>query len=517
MKHSIYYICVLLLFSCTKNHEYQPVKLSEETTVRSLQDAYVNKTYRVQDVVQAYLDRIKELDDQGPALHAVIILNPDALEIAAQLDEELADGKSRGPLHGIPVLLKDNISTKDNMPTTAGSNALRGDLTGKDSEVARQLREAGAVILGKTNLSEWANFRGEKSSSGWSAIGGQTKNPYRLDRNPCGSSSGSGVAVSANFAPIAIGTETNGSIVCPAHANGIVGIKPTVGLVSRTGIIPISYSQDTAGPMAKTVEDAAMLLGILTAVDDNDGKTTEDRTVNEDYTTFLDQDGLQGKRIGVWTRFNEIDGGVDRLFQAAQEKMKNLGAELIEIEEVIPSSAVQASFQVMLMEYEDGLNDYFTNFSRSEIKNLQHVIDYNLQDSVEMSFYKQEYLEQALEAENMDSEDYAAVVSQIENQAHKNGLDKLLKEQNLDAIIAPTGTPAWPTNWETGDTYSFGSSSPAAVTGYPNITVPMGFSENLPVGISIFGGKWQEGKLISIAYAYEQATKHRKEPTFLEN
>ncbi len=512
--HLLYTLFIICLFACQPT--YEEMVLSEKTTVASLQEAYASKTYRVEDVVQAYLDRIAELDDKGPELNAVIVTNPEAIKIAKELDKEFRQGKSRGPLHGIPILLKDNISTKDSMATTAGSNALKGDLTFKDSSIAEQLRDAGAVILGKTNLSEWANFRGQNSSSGWSAIGGQTKNPYILERNPCGSSSGSGVAVSAGLAPIAIGTETNGSIVCPSHANGIVGIKPTVGLVSRTGIIPISFSQDTAGPMAKTVEDAVILLSQITGIDERDTKTTQDKSFEEDYTSFLNPQGLEGKRIGVWTAFAGINEEVDALFNQAVEDMKAQGAIIDTIDAIVPSEAFNTSFAVMLMEYEDGLNDYFENFSNSKIDRLQDVIAYNELDSVEMSFYKQEYLQMALEEKDTDSEEYAEALQKIEEEVRQKGMDAMFAERNLDAIIAPTGTPAWKTNWETGDQFSFGSSSPAAVSGYPNICVPMGFVGELPVGISIFGNEWQEAKLIEIAYAYEQATKHRQEPKFLE-
>lgn len=514
-KYFHFIVLSLFIFSC-QEHEYQEVVITEETTVAFLQEAYANKDYRVEDVVQAYLNRIAEIDDAGPTINAVIVTNPDAIEIAKDLDKELKNGSSRGPLHGIPVLLKDNISSKDAMPTTAGSNALKGDITGKDSSIAEQLREAGAVILGKANLSEWANFRGENSSSGWSGIGGQTKNPYILDRNPCGSSAGSGAAVSAGLAPIAIGTETNGSIVCPSHANGVVGIKPTVGLVSRTGIIPISFSQDTAGPMAKTVEDAVLVLSQITAVDEMDSKTTDDRNVQDDYSKYLKEDGIKGKHIGVWTQFADLNQEVDALFQNAVQVMKEQGAIIDTLETVLPPQATGPSFTIMLMEYEDGLNDYFENFSNSSIKTIEDVINYNKTDSEEMAFYGQEYLEMALEEENTDSEAYMKALAQIDKDVRKEGLDQLLKEKKLDAIIVPTGTPAWKTTWDTGDKFSFGSSGPAAVSGYPNLSVPMGFIEELPVGLSIFGDKWDEGTLIEIAYAFEQATLHRQEPKFIK-
>ncbi|MBX2845073.1 MAG: amidase [Saprospiraceae bacterium] len=505
----------LLLTQC-KTHTYQEVQITEATTVASLQQAYADNTYRIQDVVQAYLDRIAQLDDAGPTLNAVIITNPDALAIAKELDAELKAGKVRGPLHGIPILLKDNIATKDNMPTTAGSNALKNSFTNQDSFIAAELRKAGAVILGKTNLSEWANFRGQQSVSGWSAVGGQTKNPYILANNPCGSSSGSGAAVSANLAPIAIGTETNGSIVCPSHANGIVGIKPTVGLVSRTGIIPISYSQDTAGPMAKTLEDAVILLSALTAEDPKDLKTKVNRGVETDYSAFLNKTGLEGKRIGWWQESQGINSEVDSLLLNAIDELKAQGAEIIPIEKIFEPEVYSASFNIMLAEYEVGLNDYFQTFANIDsINSLEDVIAYNLTDSAEMTFYKQEYLEQALEHPNTNSEKYKADQATIQLQARVNGLDRVLKDNNLDAIIAPTGAPAWPTDYENGDNYSLGSSSPAAITGYPNITVPMGFIGDLPVGISFFGDQWQEGKLIEMAYGYEQATLHRKEPKFI--
>jgi len=490
----------------------------EEITIAELQKGYASGDFTIADVVQNYLDRIEDIDQNGPQLNAIIQVNPDALAIAEQLDKELKEGKSRGAMHGIPVIIKDNIDTHDNMFTTAGSRALEGSKPLQDSFVAKQLREAGAVILGKANLSEWANFRGDMSSSGWSGINGQTKNPYILDRNPCGSSSGSGVAASANLTVIAIGTETNGSVVCPANANGIVGIKPTVGLVSRSGIIPISFTQDTAGPMARTVTDAAICLGALVGIDSADSKTlANDANMQKDYTQFLKADGLKGKRIGLYTAPLGRHYKVDTVFNQAVAFIKSQGAEVIEIDKIAEGNIGGLSFQVMLYEYKDGLNNYFKSLGPdAKIKNLEELIAFNKKDSIEMEFYNQQYLEMALEKEGLDSDDYKKTLADMLKGSREDGIDRVMNEHKLDAIIAPTGGPAWKTDHTNGDSFHVGSSSPAARAGYPNITVPMGFIENLPVGISFFGRAWSEPLLLEIAYSYEQGTKHRKAPNFLE-
>ncbi len=488
-----------------------------EMDMEILQKAYSEGTYTVAEVVRLYQDRIELIDKSGLALNSIIMLNPDAMEIANELDRELAEGKSRGPLHGIPVLLKDNIDTHDQMPATAGSRALANSFPLKDSFLAQKLREAGAVILGKANLSEWANFRGELSSSGWSGVGGQTKNPYVLDRNPCGSSSGSGAAVSANLTMFAIGTETNGSIVCPSHANGIVGVKPTVGLVSRSGIIPISYSLDIAGPMARNVKDAATALGALTGIDPDDELTLlSEGNFHTDYTQFLNADGLQGKRIGFFTAARGRNFKVDTLMLQAVEFMKSQGAEIIEIDQVTAPGTGNHAFQVMLFEYKDGLNKYFASLGPdAPVKNLEELIEFNKSDSISMQYYNQVYLEMAQEKGSLDSQEYKDALAAMHKGAREDGIDKVMNEHNLDAIIAPTGSPAWKTDWVNGDSFQLGSSSPAAHAGYPNITLPMGFVDSLPVGISIFGRAWSEPVLLEIAYAYEQGTKHRRAPEFL--
>jgi amidase len=415
-------------------------------------------------------------------------------------------------------LLKDNIDTHDKMMTTAGSKALAGSMPLQDSYVAGKLRENGAIILGKANLSEWANFRGQLSTSGWSGLGGQTKNPYDTTRNPCGSSSGSGVAVSANLTVLAIGTETNGSVVCPSHANGIVGIKPTVGLISRSGIIPISFTQDTPGPMARTLEDAVICLAALTGIDSADMKTLlSEGKYLRDYTSFLDPEGLKAKRIGVVTSRLGIHDRVDSLFRTAVDFMKAQGAEVIEVEEILGEGAYNASLELMLYEYKDGLNRYFESLGPSaKIKNLEDLIEYNRQDDLELRYFNQHYLELAQEKGDLRSPEYLEALETARKGSQEEGIDKVMDEYQLDALIAPTGSPAWKTDLINGDHFILGSSSPAAIAGYPNITVPMGFIDGLPVGISFFGRAWSEPVLIKIAYSYEQGTGHRRAPVFQE-
>tara|TARA_Y100001972_G_C7660631_1_gene333168 strand:+ start:2139 stop:3713 length:1575 start_codon:yes stop_codon:yes gene_type:complete len=490
-----------------------------EIDITALQKGYQDQSYTIQEVVRYYLERIESIDKQGPGLHSVLQVNPEAMEIAKELDLELASGKMRGPLHGVPVLLKDNLDTHDQMETTAGSRALKGSRPLKDSFVAKKLRESGAVILGKTNLSEWANFRGELSSSGWSGLGGQTKNPYILDRNPCGSSSGSGVAVSANLTMLAIGTETDGSIVCPSHANGIVGIKPTVGLISRSGVIPISFTQDTPGPMGRTVRDAVICLGALTGIDSTDVKTLgSTENFYEDYTQFLDPDGLKGKRVGFYQGPMGEHFKVDELMLSAIEVMKTQGAEIIEIEKISTIAPGDAEFQILLYEYKDGLNKYFESLGPdARIKNIEELIAFNKQDSIELKHYNQKYLELAAAKGDLQSPEYLDALKMARKYSQQEGIDRVMNLYDLDAIVAPTGSPAWKTDWVNGDHFQLGSSSLAAVAGYPNITVPMGFVDELPVGISFFGRAWSEPELISIAYAYEQKTMHRKSPRFIES
>jgi len=488
----------------------------EEYTIDQLQQGYSNGDYTITEVVQAYLDRISAIDDSGPMLNAVLQVNPDALTIAAELDRELKEGKSRGPMHGVPVLLKDNIDTHDNMETTAGSRALRGSHPPLDSFVAKKLREAGAVIIGKANLSEWANFRGNLSSSGWSGVGGQTKNPYILDRNPCGSSSGSGVAVSANLCMAAVGTETNGSIVCPSTANGIVGIKPTVGLLSRSGIVPISFTQDTPGPMARTVRDAAIMLGTMTGIDPADSKTaaSEGKMLN-DYTPFLKEDGLMGKRIGWYTSGRGQNYKVDTLMQKAVDYIKSRGAEVIELEDIYSREVESLSFEVLLYEFKDGLNKYFTSLGdKAPVKNVEELIEFNKNDTLELRYYDQELLLEAQRKGSVESKEFQDILAKMNRLVREEGIDKVMAENNLDAFMAPTGSPAWKTDLINGDAFVLSSSSPAAISGYPNITVPMGLVEELPVGISFFGRAWSEPLLLEIAYAYEAGTKYRTAPAF---
>ena len=519
---NILFILLLLQLSCQAPPEKKQAVATEdfgfmELGIPELQQGYKDGTYTVKGVVEAYLKRIEEIDRSGPALNSIIQINPEAIKNAEQLDLEMAQGNIRGPLHGIPILLKDNIDTHDKMATTAGSRALLNSYPLQDSHVAKQLKEAGALILGKANLSEWANFRGELSSSGWSGVNGQTKNPYVLDRNPCGSSSGSAVAVSANLSMLAIGTETNGSIVCPSNSNGIVGIKPTVGLVSRSGVIPISYTQDTPGPMARTVTDAAICLGVLTGIDPADEKTlASQEKFYKDYTQFLKEDGLKGKRIGFYQTPLGKNYKVDTLMSKAVDFMKRQGAEIININEISSADVGGYSFQVMLYEYKDGLNKYFRSLGpNAAIKSLEELIAFNRNDSIELKFYNQKYLEMAQEKGDLNDEAYQKALANMLKGSREEGIDRIMNLHHLDAIIAPTGSPAWKTDLINGDSFQLGSSSPAARAGYPNITVPMGFVDELPVGISFFGSAWSEPVLLEIAYAYEQGTKHRKAPKFL--
>ena len=487
-----------------------------ESDINSIQKGYKEGLFSVEEVTKAHLDRIKKIDDNGPEISAIITINPEAIKIARDLDKELKEGKSRGPLHGIPIVLKDNIDTHDQMETTAGSRALIGSKALQDSYVAKKLREAGAVILGKANLSEWANFRGQNSTSGWSGVNGQTKNPYVLSRNPCGSSSGSAVAVSANLSVLAIGTETNGSIVCPASANGIVGIKPTVGLISRSGIIPISFTQDTAGPMARSVEDAVICLGVLVGIDQSDSKTLNiKKPLISDYTPYLNKDGLKGKKIALYTAPMGKNRDVDSLTFKAIRLIKSKGAEIIEIDQISPVEASKNSFQVMLYEYKDGLNKYFSSLGKdSPIKNLSELIEFNQKDSIELRYFNQAYLKMANEKEGLNSKSYKEALSSLKRMSQKEGIDRVMDEYGLDAIISPTGSPAWKTDLINGDSYHIGSSSNAAWSGYPNITVPMGDIHGLPVGLSFFGKAWTEPKLIEIAYSFEQESKSRIIPEF---
>ncbi len=507
-----------MVMSCNQNGESKEDNTAylEEITIAQLQQGYKDGEFTVEQVVSDYLSRIETLDESGPTLNAIIAINPDAIKIAKELDREMSEGKPRGPLFGVPVILKDNIDTKDSMPTTAGATALRNSYVGRDSWLAAKLRAAGAVIIAKSNLSEWANFRSSFSSSGWSGVGGQTNNPYELDRNPCGSSSGSGVAVSANLCEFAIGTETNGSIVCPSNNNGIVGLKPTVGLISRTGIIPISFTQDTPGPMARSVEDIAACLGAMVGRDSSDSMTLQpDAKFYTDYTQFLKKDGLKGKRIGVLTNVSGFLFKVDTLMQRAVKDMRNAGAEIVEINMPIDGSVEEASFQVLLYEFKDGLNRYFKSLGdNAPVKSLEQLIEFNRTDSVELRYFDQHLLELAQSKGDLNSPEYKKSLALMQKAMRQDGIDKVMKANNLDALVAPTGEPAWKTDLVNGDNFKGSSSSYAAIAGYPSITVPMGLIEGLPVGISFIGKAWSEPKLLEIAYAYEQATKHRKIPEF---
>ncbi len=496
-----------------------PPFLLDEITFDALGEGMASGRWTSQGITELYLERIAEIDDKGPTLRSVIETNPDALELATALDEERAAGKVRGPLHGVPILLKDNIATHDRNTTTAGSLALEGSIPGADSGVARKLREAGAVLLGKANLSEWANFRSTRSSSGWSGRGGQCKNPYALDRNPCGSSSGSGAATSGNLTAAAIGTETNGSVVCPSTANGVVGIKPTVGLISRSRIIPISHTQDTAGPMARTVRDAAILLGALAGEDGEDEATSAARgKAHADYTSFLDPGGLRGLRIGVARNFFGFHPDVDRLMEDALQALKDGGAEIIDPTETPSYGDFEGStYQVLLYEFKAGLNAYLKALGpEAPVKSLAEIISFNeAHGDRSMPYFGQEILLEAEAKGPLTEPEYLDALAKARRISREEGLDKLMNEHRLDAIVGPTGGPAWKTDLVNGDNFGGSSSTPAAVSGYPNITVPAGFVSGLPVGISLFGRPWSEPTLLKAAYAFEQATKHRKAPRFL--
>ncbi len=516
-------IYVSLQISCQVRQEVETIEKTDdfrflEYDIDQIREGYESGDFNIREVVQAFLDRIGEIDDSGPNLNAIIEVNPDAIRIAEELDLEWKAGNIRGPLHGIPVVLKDNIDTHDQMATTAGSRALKDSHPLNDSHVAYKLREAGAVIIGKANLSEWANFRGELSTSGWSGWGGLTKNPYDLSRNPCGSSSGSGVAVSANLTVLAIGTETNGSIVCPSTSNGIVGIKPTVGLVSRSGIIPISFTQDTPGPMARSVRDAAICLGALVGIDSTDEKTwASNGNSYTDYTQFLNKEGLREKRIGFYKGPIGSHYKVDTLMYQAVDFLKTQGVEIVEIDEITADEVGQYSYEIMLYEYKDGLNNYFRSLGPdAPIHTVEELIAFNESDSVELKYFNQYYLKMAQEKGPLTDDAYREALRKMLKGSRDDGIDRVMDAYDLDAIIAPTGGPAWKTDLVNGDSFHVGSSSPAARAGYPNITVPMGFVDGLPVGISFFGRAWSEPVLIEIAYAYEQATLHRKPPRFLD-
>ena len=491
----------------------------DEITIAELQDGMKTGEFTARSLVENYLQQIQDVDSLGPALNSIIELNPDALPIADALDAERQSKETRGPLHGIPVLIKDNIGTADRMMTTAGSLALLGFTPAKDSAVARRLRSAGAVILGKTNLSEWANFRSSHSSSGWSGRGGQTHNPYALDRNPCGSSSGSGAAVSANLCAAAVGSETDGSIVCPSSANGIVGIKSTVGLVSRAGLIPIAHSQDTAGPMCRTVTDAAIVLGALAEVDADDPATkVPGRKAAPDYTQFLDRAGLRGARLGIIRKSYDFTESVEGVFSAALSAMKSEGAVLVDAVEIASLGKFDDSeMDVLLYEFKADLNKYLAAAGPEvPVRSLKEVIDFNERTRErELAYFGQDLFEKAQKKGPLTEKAYLDALAKNHRLTRTEGIDAVMDKHRLDALIAMTAGPSWLIDLVDGDHDTGGSSSFAAVAGYPNINVPAGFVFGLPVGISFFGRAWSEPKLIKIAYAFEQATHIRKPPQFL--
>jgi amidase len=492
----------------------------DEITIDQLQTGMKSGKYTARSITEKYLARVQEVDKQGPALNSVIELNPDALEIAESLDRERKQKGGRGPLHGIPVVIKDNIDTADKMMTTAGSLALVGaPKPPKDAFVAQQLRKAGAVILGKTNLSEWANIRSGHSTSGWSGRGGLTKNPYALDRNPCGSSSGTGAGVSANLAMGGIGTETDGSIVCPSSANGLAGIKPTVGLVSRAGIIPISHSQDGAGPMCRTLRDAAIMLGAVTGVDPEDSYTVESQGKSyTDYTQFLDANGLKGARIGVARKYFGFSDGVDGIMAEAIDVMKKQGAEMVEPADIETFGKFDDT-EALVLDYElkADIEKYLARLGPAcPMKTLQDLIEFNNRNAQkEMPYFGQDMFLKAQEKGPLTTREYIDALEKNHRLARIEGIDAVMDKFKLDALIAPTGGPAWITDLVTGDHFGGGSSNAAAVAGYPNINVTAGYMFGLPVGISFFGRAWSEAVLLKLAYGFEQATQARRAPTFL--
>jgi len=493
----------------------------EEVTIAELQAAMEEGEFTAVELVNAYIERIEAIDQDGPRLNSILEINPDALDIAQALDEERRTSGARSPLHGIPILLKDNIDTADRMRTTAGSLALMNSTPARDAFIVQRLRDAGAVILGKTNMSEWANFRSTRSSSGWSGRGGQCKNPYILDRNPCGSSSGSGAATAANLTAGSIGTETDGSIVCPATANGVVGIKPTVGLLSRSGIIPISHNQDTPGPHARVVADTAAILGAMVGVDPEDPATapSEGRAYT-DYTQFLDPNGLQGARIGVArqgvTGYSEE---TDRLFEQAIQAMRDAGAIIIDPADIPTINEITTGpteLTVLLYDFKHDLNAYLAARNDPDIRTLADLIAFNEENAEqELRWFGQELFLMAQEKGELTDPEYIEALETNHRLGRTEGIDAVLQAHQLDAIVAPTGSPAWTTDLVNGDHFLGASSSPAAIAGYPLISVPMGFAFGLPVNITFMGTAWSEPTLIRLAYAFEQATKVRRPPQFL--
>jgi amidase len=490
----------------------------DEITIDDVQKALQSGQYSSRSLTEKYLARIQEIDKAGPMVNSVIELNPDAFKIADTLDHERKSNGPRGPLHGIPVLIKDNIDTGDRMNTTAGSLALLGSRPPNDAFVAARLREAGAVILGKTNLSEWANIRSSHSTSGWSARGGMTRNPYALDRNPCGSSSGTGAAVSANLCVAGVGTETDGSVVCPASANGLAGLKPTVGLVSRSGIVPISHTQDTAGPMARTVRDVAILLGAMAGADPQDPATADSQgRRSTDYTRFLDPAGLKGARLGVVRKYFGFNDAVDQLMDSLIGDMKSAGAEIVDPADIPTIGKFDESeLTVFYYELKADLAGYLARRGSSSIKSLKDVIEFNEHNRArEMPYFGQDIFLKSEPKGPLSSKEYLDALALSRQLSRTEGIDFVMDKFQLDALLAPTGGPAWITDLINGDHAAGGSSSAAAVAGYPNINVTAGFLWGLPVGISFFGRAWSEPTLLKIAYGFEQLTKARQKPRFL--
>jgi amidase len=483
----------------------------EEASIQGLQTSMASGSLTARGLTEAYLERIELVD---AALHSVLETNPEALEIADTFDAERRSGRVRGPLHGIPVLVKDNVDTADRMKTTAGSFALGEVTPARDAFLVGRLREAGAVILGKANLSEWANFRSTRSSSGWSARGGQCVNPYDAERSPCGSSSGSGVAVSANLSAVAVGTETDGSIVCPSSVNGIVGIKPTVGLVSRSGVVPVSHSQDTPGPMGRTVADAAALLTALAGADRRDAATAGAR-VEPDYAAFLDSDGLRDSRIGVARKLAGFNDRVDRLFDEGLGAMRDLGAQIVDPADIPHTDQLEdPELEVFLYEFKADLEAYLGSYGpRQPHRAIAELIAFNEEHAdVEMPFFAQELFEQAAVKGPLTEPAYLDALETCRRLSRAEGIDTVMNDHRLDALVAPSNAPAWRIDYANGDHYVGGNSTPAAVAGYPTVTVPMGFAFDLPIGISFIGRAWSEGTLIRLASAFEHATHHRRPP-----
>ncbi len=489
----------------------------QEFSIQELQEKMTSGELTSQQITQMYLERIDSVDQK---VNSIIETNPDALKIASSLDAERRAGKVRSPLHGIPVLLKDNIDTHDGMQTTAGSLALEDHFAPRDAFIVKQLRKAGAIIFGKTNLSEWANFRGRHSISGWSSRGGLTRNPYALDRSACGSSSGSGAAVASNLAAVAVGTETDGSVICPAQTNGIVGIKPTLGLLSRSGIIPIAHSQDTAGPMARTVADAAILLGLMTGVDERDSATRlSAKRGFKSYEKFLDKNGLKGARIGVARNMAGSDKRITAIFESAIDVMKQLGAVIVDPANVPNFNKFGVTeTDVLHFEFKADLNKYLAG-SNSRLRTMEEIIKFNDENKESvLKYFGQEHMITAQSKNSLRDKKYREALAKNLLLTRKNGIDAAMKKYKLDAIIVPSGGPSWMIDLVNGDAINWDmeSTSPAAVAGYPHITVPAGYIFGLPVGLSFFAGAWQEANLIKFAYAFEQASKIRRAPEFLE-